>query len=79
MTNLFLIKGKKHVYGTYFKTICYKKSFSTEEEKEEAIQEAKVHLFDYSLTFGAVSLQVIKFPIMENDVEVFEFLEQRNK
>jgi hypothetical protein len=78
MTNLFVIKGKSKVYGTYYKTICFEQSFSNEEELQDAYKEACSAICSQGFGFGIVHLQCVTNEAFETSEDVFEFLEARN-
>ena len=78
MTNLFLIIGKNHVFGTYVKTICFKQGFENEGQRDTVINEAKAVIYSYAESFGVVHLQTIHDEVLNDDAKVFEFLEKKH-
>jgi hypothetical protein len=78
-TKLFIIVTPSSVYATYYKTICYKATYSDEESKWSAIKEARSAAFGYGLSFGDVSLGMRETYKQWTDQEVFDLLEKEHQ
>jgi len=63
------------VYASYGTTICYKKQFENEDEKQICINEAKSYAFSYGLSFGKVFLNCFENFSFKYDEDIFKYLE----
>ena len=75
MNNILVITTDDKVYATYVKTICFKKHFSDEGERDKAIIQAQSSAFSYALGFGKVFVNQINLTGSLTDQDIFKFLE----
>ena len=76
MNNILVIITNDKVYATYVKTICFKESFTNEQEREEVTQRAKVTAFNYALNFCNVYVNQINLEGSLTDQDIFDYLEK---
>jgi hypothetical protein len=76
-TQVKVIISKDYIYATYVKTICFKKFYLNEDEKHEALNEAKSVAFSYADGFGNVLASIVIMDYQEmNDNDIFAYLDQ---
>jgi hypothetical protein len=74
MNNVLVIITDDAVYATYVETICFKKHFTNEGERDEAITTAQSLAFSYAVGFGWVYVNQVNLKGSLTDKDIFEFL-----
>lgn len=77
-TRVNVIITENTVYATYGETICYKGSFTKQEEKLEQISYAKISAFSYAVTFGMVMVDMFTDFDLKSDDDIFNYLRKIN-
>jgi len=75
-TRVNVIITENTVYATYVETICFKGSFTNEEEKWEQINKAKISAFSYAITFGNVMVDMVTIFDLMSDDDIFDYLKK---
>lgn len=75
-TQVKVITTPTKIFGTYYKTICFEKAYTSQDEKVLVSKEAAACLFSIALTFGHVNAEAVEFDTEMGSREIFDYLDK---